>query len=786
MDRTKDITRDAPVMGAAVALALILAVIGGLGIINFSRFAHSAGGIAATFGWITGLSLPALALAVWIGRHLLKNLRKMNDLLTETGRISRAAVEGRLDARGETERFSGGHARMIRAVNTIIDTLVGHLHYLPIPVMIMDKGHTIRFINRVGGDLAGMTADAMIGQKCYSFFKTSDCQTSRCACARAMATGQSETGETSAHPAEKDLFISYNAAPLKDEEGQTVGALEVIVDETETRRAIREADDKVAFLNNVPTPVMAIDPEYNVAFMNDAGAAVAGREPADCIGQKCFNLFRTDHCNTPHCQLAKAMRQDGVFTDDTTARLPSGDIPIRYTGAPLKDGNGKVVGALEYVLDISKEMEITQGLTALAEAAVDGRLDERADPEQFQGNYRRIVQGVNDLLEALIRPLKTAADYVHRISRGEAPGKITAEYRGDFNEIKDSLNLLIQAMDDITRLAEQMSRGNLAVEVRERSDGDRLMQALNLMIQRLSSVCRDVKAASDNVSAGSQQMSASAQQTSQGASEQAASAQQASSSMEEMAANIRQNADHAQETERIALKSAEDAAESGKAVSETVAAMTEIAEKITIVGDIAAKTDLLALNAAIEAARAGEQGKGFAVVASEVRKLSERSQTAAAEIRQMADASMKVAGTAGEKLSRLVPDIRKTAELVQEISAATSEQNSGADQINTAIQQLDQVIQQNASTAEEMASTAEELSSQAEQLATTMSFFQVNGDGEEGAPTSAGGDWRREKPAETATPRPGRSNTASPASIGAGAIDMTERPGKMDEGFERY
>jgi methyl-accepting chemotaxis protein len=198
--------------------------------------------------------------------------------------------------------------------------------------------------------------------------------------------------------------------------------------------------------------------------------------------------------------------------------------------------------------------------------------------------------------------------------------------------------------------------------------------------------------------------------------------------MEEMASNIRQNADNSQQTEKIALKSATDAREGGEAVSETVRAMKEIAGKITIIEEIARQTNLLALNAAIEAARAGEHGKGFAVVASEVRKLAERSQTAAAEISKLSGSSVEVAAKAGEMLAKIVPDIQKTAELVQEISAASTEQNAGAEQINQAIQQLDQVIQQNASASEEMASTAEKLASQSEQLQTSISFFQTGDD----------------------------------------------------------
>ena len=197
--------------------------------------------------------------------------------------------------------------------------------------------------------------------------------------------------------------------------------------------------------------------------------------------------------------------------------------------------------------------------------------------------------------------------------------------------------------------------------------------------------------------------------------------------MEQMASNIKQNADNAQQTEKIALKAADDAKEGGHAVGETVSAMKEIASKISIIEEIARQTNLLALNAAIEAARAGEHGKGFAVVASEVRKLAERSQTAAGEINNLSASSVEVAERAGEMLEKIVPDIQKTAELVQEINAASNEQRAGANQINQAIQQLDQVIQQNAAASEEMASTSEELLSQAEQLQSTIGFFKIDG-----------------------------------------------------------
>lgn len=283
----------------------------------------------------------------------------------------------------------------------------------------------------------------------------------------------------------------------------------------------------------------------------------------------------------------------------------------------------------------------------------------------------------------------------------------------------------------LTKKAENIANGDLdgTIDHEGKDEIGRLVDALNSMITKLKEVVTEVKAAIDNVASGSQQLSSGSEEMSQGASEQASSVEEVSSSMEQMVSNIRQNADNAQQTEKIALKSAGDARESGKAVSETVTAMKDIARKISIIEEIARQTNLLALNAAIEAARAGEHGKGFAVVASEVRKLAERSQTAAGEITQLSSTSMQVAERAGEMLGKLVPDIQKTAELVQEINAASGEQNSGAEQINKAIQQLDLVVQQNAGAAEEMSSTAEELASQAEQLQSTIEFFKMGDNG---------------------------------------------------------
>jgi methyl-accepting chemotaxis protein len=354
----------------------------------------------------------------------------------------------------------------------------------------------------------------------------------------------------------------------------------------------------------------------------------------------------------------------------------------------------------------------------------------------FDSQLRPLYNKYFEATEAIVSVNKAGADEAARNIQGAVSSAKTGVLIGLGSAIVFAICISLLVARSITRplattvsLVGKVAEGDLTstVEVHSRDELGVMMSAMNSMIENLRNTVREISTAADNVSSGSQELSATAQQLSQGASEQSAAAEECTSSMEEMASSIQQNADNAKQTDKIASKTAQDTKAGGEAVVQTVAAMKEIAEKINIIEEIARKTDLLALNAAVEAARAGEHGKGFAVVASEVRKLAERSQTAAAEISRLTTDGVEVAESAGELLGKLIPDIRKTAELVQEISAASAEQNTGASQINKAIQQLDQVIQQNASASEEMASTAEELSSQAEVLQSTVSFFKVDG-----------------------------------------------------------
>ncbi len=356
--------------------------------------------------------------------------------------------------------------------------------------------------------------------------------------------------------------------------------------------------------------------------------------------------------------------------------------------APLDAFPGKKAFINDTIEQVRRNLKaLIADANGLVDAARAGKLDTRADATTHSGDFRRIVEGINATLDAVIEPVNETARVLRALENG-----------------------------DLTQVANTAFQGQLKA----------LCDSVNSTVAKLSEVVKGVNDNANSLSSAAQQVSSTAQSLSQGASEQAASVEETSASVEQMASSVQQNAENAKVTEGMSGKASKEATEGGQAVRDTVLAMKTIADKISIVDDIAYQTNLLALNAAIEAARAGEHGKGFAVVADEVRKLAERSQEAAQEIGEVAKNSVALAERAGTLLDTIVPSISKASDLVQEIASASNEQSSGIGQINTAIMQLSQLTQENSAASEELAATAEEMSGQAEQLQDLMTFFTTD------------------------------------------------------------
>lgn len=600
----------------------------------------------------------------------------------------------------ERGRHAGGVELMMDNTSSALERrgAKNALTSIAAPMYIVDRNLVITYINDPALKALGYTMDEVLGKMtCSQIAKTPLCGTENCTLNNCMRTGKTIIGETVAEARDgRKIPIKAACSPLLDEKGVAYGGMEVIIDQSEVEQAKWEMSN---VLKSIAAPMFTTDRNLLITSINAPALQAMGYTESEVIGKMtCAQLCRTPVCGTDQCTIKNCMRTSQPIIAETVAETRAGvKVPVRAACSALFDKNGEPYGGMEVIVDITEVK----------------RLQKDADDQR---------QYLESQVEMLVQKLG-------QLSIGDVSVEFKAERSDEIAKVVESLNRVVGNLKATISAAEEIAEGNLNVSLNVLSDKDTLGKALDAMVGKLKGVVSDVANAARNVASGSEQLSSSSEQMSQGATEQASAAEEASASIEQMSANIRQNADNAQQTEKIAQKAADDAKESGIAVVEAVKAMKEIAGKISIIEEIARQTNLLALNAAIEAARAGEHGKGFAVVAAEVRKLAERSQKAAGEITKLSSSSVQVAERAGELLAKLVPNIENTSMLVQEISAASAEQNTGAAQINKAIQQLDQVTQQNASSAEEMSATAEELSGMSNQLIDTIAFFRIDGHG---------------------------------------------------------
>ena len=562
-------------------------------------------------------------------------------------------------------------------------------------VMIADAAGEVVYLNHAITDLLrkneaeirtvlqGFTVDGIIGGSFDRFHRNPSHQ-------RNLLAGLSGMHQIDIRLGSQVFCLS--ATPVLDAAGQRQGTVVEWRDRAAEIAAANEASANARVrqaLDKCSTSVMIADPDGQIIYLNQSALTMMQRAEADFrrdlphfdAGALQGMNFDRFHKNPAHQR--QLLQQ---LSSTYQAEIKIGGRTMALSANPVFDSQGQRLGSVVEWRDRTEEVAVEQEIADVVQGAGQGDFTRRIDEAGKQGFFATLASGMNQLMHTSETGLADVARVLKAMSAGDLGQHIDADYAGTFGQLKDYVNGTAMQLADIIG---------------------------------------QVRSAADSLGSAAGQISSTAQSLSQSSSQQASGVERSSSSVQQMSVSVAQNSDNAKVTESIAIESAKQAQSGGQAVAQTVTAMRQIAGKIGIVDDIAYQTNLLALNAAIEAARAGEHGKGFAVVAAEVRKLAERSQLASREIGDLASQSVQLSDQAGQLLESMIPSIRQTADLVQEITAASSEQSSGLNQISAAMNQLSQITGQNAAASEQLAATAEQMSAQAEQLQDLMAFFQL-------------------------------------------------------------
>jgi len=483
----------------------------------------------------------------------------------------------------------------------------------------------------------------------------------------------------------------------KDEIGQMAEALNnILMDMMGTQQKLMNN------LDRLPTPVIEVDKEYTIVSVNQEAARIVNKTPSELTGKKCYEIYASDHCLAEECALKNAIEEDSICTRETVILPESMNMPIRYTGFPVKDNHDEIIGAVKYVLDISGEKEINAEIKKLIEAVNAGQLDLRADNKRFIGSYAQLVENANGIVEAFLKPLNESHKVLKKMADGDLSVRMEGDYQGDHALMKNSINN---------------------------------------MLSSFNSILNQVESATDDVAGSSSELASFSQSLSEGSQEQAASVEQISASIHETDQQINLNADNAAKANQLADDSVQAAISGKEEMTRMISSMEEIhkssqniSKVINVINEIASQTNILALNATVEAVRAGQFGKSFAVIAQEVRNLAGRSAQAVNETAELIATSNKkvnegvsIAERTAESLEKIVENIVKVRDLVEDINIASKEQAVAMSQLNDGMGQISSATENMSTRSQETAGSAVQLKNLASELKEQICKFTLCG-----------------------------------------------------------
>ena len=625
----------------------------------------------------------------------------VNRLISDTDELVGAAIYGRLNQRADSSCHGGDFVKIIDGVNKTIDTLVGHIDKLPSPVMILNGEYEIEYINRSGAELTGISAEELTGVKCYEAFPMDACNSDDFTAMEPVMQGEDIAGDTALHLNEADLEITYTGIPLRNENAEVIGALLLILDQTQIKKAALFAEQNVEIARK--------QAEYQEREVN----------------QLIVNLEKL------------ALGDINIEIVDMDAEKDEDTAHIAENFKKINTYLERCAAAIKALIDDVSEM---------TKAAIGGQLDHRSDTDKHGGSFAMIIGGLNDTLDAVVEPIGAALSVLQAMEYGDLHTKMEGEYNGDYAVIKTTMNETIQNIDnyisEISNVLTEIAKGNLNLSITADYRGDFVVikDSLNNIITTMSQVMGEISVSAEQVSSGARQVSDGSQTLSQGSTLQASSIEELTASIAEIAAQTKKNAVSAGQAHELASTVKVNAEQGNEQMQDMLSSMVAINDSsiniskiIKVIDDIAFQTNILALNAAVEAARAGQHGKGFAVVAEEVRNLAARSADAARETTELIEGSVrkveagtKIANETAAALNEIVSGIEKAADIVGEIASASNEQASAIAQVNKGVEQVSDVVQNNSATAEESAAASEELSGQAELLKQMVGRFQLN------------------------------------------------------------